>query len=191
MSSKFTISPFPCSKDEYISAISGFVLAIIRTQIAPDFRQKWVDEEDIMQEALAAIAKMAEDVVSEDKWLLKSYVYTIVKNRRTDLVRKRDTQIRGGNQHHEALASDVAATARRSNVNEDEVEDLNSCMSTLSEKERCVVQVKYCEATSDETIAELLGDTKQNIHVVRSRAMKKLRECMAKRQNLRVNHESY
>ena len=57
-------------------------------------------------------------------------------------------------------------------------QELEGCLSTLSERERTVVLLTFYGDRSSRDIAQTLGISEGNVRVIRSRAVDRLRACM-------------
>jgi RNA polymerase sigma-70 factor (ECF subfamily) len=69
----------------------------------------------------------------------------------------------------------TAVTAASPVIDEQELE---GCLSTLSERERTVVLLTFYGDRSSRDIAQTLGISEGNVRVIRSRAVDRLRACM-------------
>ena len=60
-----------------------------------------------------------------------------------------------------------------------DLDRLTGCLGKLAERERSVVVMTFYEEHSSGTVAGSLGLTKENVRVIRHRALGRLRKCMA------------
>jgi RNA polymerase sigma-70 factor (ECF subfamily) len=59
-----------------------------------------------------------------------------------------------------------------------DLERLAQCLGGLAERERSIVVMTFYEECSSETVAGALGLSRENVRVIRHRALGRLRKCM-------------
>lgn len=134
--------------------------------------------EDAVQETFLALTRHMDKVSSVESSATRNFLATIVKNKATDLWRKRqgiseETEI-SEEQKAEASGEDLLDQY----LAQESYEHILQAIRKLDEIYRVVFEYKYLHELSDREIADLLGVTPKVVNVRIFRARKKLQNLL-------------
>ena len=144
-------------------------------------RERLQDEhlaEDAVQEAFLALTRHMDKVGSVESAATRNFLATIVKNKATDLLRKRQ----GITEEEEASQKQEAEVFGEDLLDQylvqESYERILQTIQKLDEIYRVVFEFKYLHELSDKEIANLLGVTPKVVNVRIFRARKKLQNLL-------------
>ncbi len=129
---------------------------------------------DVVQDALLRLY-LTEPARIRDN--LKSWLYTVCRNRALDILRK-DHRLDLGNDEVIDAAHDHEPDPRQSAVNRELYDHIWRCVDLLRPNQREVVRLKFLHDCSYQEIADITGLTMGNVGFIMHHAIKKLRELL-------------
>ena len=128
---------------------------------------------DLMQQVLMLMLEKLRDGAVRDMDMIGSFILgasrmLAVSLKRRD--RRREALL-------EAFSIEQPAVSAAPAVRDDE--ELEGCLAALAERERTIVLLTFYGDRSSREIAQTLGISEGNVRVIRSRAIDRLRACMA------------
>ncbi len=134
--------------------------------------------EDAVQETFLALTRHMDKVGSVESAATRNFLATIVKNKATDLLRKRQKIM----EDEEASQKQEAEVSGEDLLNQylaqESYERILHAIQKLDEIYRVVFEYKYLHELSDREIADLLGVTLKVVNVRIFRARKKLQNFL-------------
>lgn len=148
------------------------------------------DIENLSQEVFTiAYRKLDQFQKQEDKDSFRGWLYTLVRNKRIDWLRKRqkDMDAVGGSQAarlQQQIPDGISEDSEE--MSESEQEDLflyNQAVELIrqefSQRDQQIIEALLCENQAPHKIAEQFGISRNTVYIVRSKVMKRLRTQFA------------
>lgn len=150
---------------EYESPLIGYAVGIVR-----DVERA----RDVVQDTFIRLYKQD---VEKVKGGLKTWLYTVCRNRALDVLRKEKRMIVVDD---EAFSNEVSSTPSpaREADNSERIAQLMSTLERLSENQREVILLKFQKGMSYQEISEKTGLTSGNVGFLLHNGLKKLREIL-------------
>ncbi len=143
-------------------------------------RERLQDEhlaEDAVQETFLALTRHMDKIGSVESSATRNFLATIVKNKATDLLRKRQ-----GISEEEFTKEQEAEVSGGDLLDQyliqEDYEHILQAVRQLDDIYRVVFEYKYLHELSDREIADLLGVTPKTVNVRIFRARKKLQDLL-------------
>ncbi|MFD2159133.1 RNA polymerase sigma factor [Rubritalea tangerina] len=152
---------------EYESPLIGFAIGIVRDQERA---------RDVVQDTFIRLYKQD---VEKVKGGLKSWLFTVCRNRALDVLRKEKRMVASDETLFENEASNVAAPDSSADVHE-RLEEVQKTMEALSENQQKVIRLKFEQGMSYQEISEATGLSSSNVGFLLHNGLKKLRELLPK-----------
>ena len=144
-------------------------------------RERLQDEhlaEDAVQETFLALTRHMDKIGSVESSATRNFLATIVKNKATDLLRKRQGISEEEEFTKEQEAEVSGGDLLEQYLTQESYEHILMAVRQLDEIYRVVFEYKYLHELSDREIADLLGVTPKVVNVRVFRARKKLQELL-------------
>jgi len=151
--------------EQYESPLIGYAAGIVH-----DVERA----KDVVQDTFIRLYKQD---VEQVKGGLKSWLYTVCRNRALDILRKEKRMISVEDEELQREAVSVDAPDKAAQQNE-QVNRVMHFMERLSENQRTVITMKFQQGLSYAEIAEKTGLTSGNIGFLIHNGLKRLRELL-------------
>ena len=134
--------------------------------------------EDAVQETFLALPRHMDKVGSVESAATRNFLATIVKNKATDLLRKRQKIMEDEETSQKQEAEVSGEDLLNQYLAQESYERILHAIQKLDEIYRAVFEYKYLHELSDREIADLLGVTLKVVNVRIFRARKKLQNLL-------------
>lgn len=150
---------------EYESPLIGYATTILK-----DLERA----RDVVQDTFIRLYKQDVEMV---KGGLKTWLYTVCRNRALDVLRKEKRLVVVDDEMFKYNASDILSPDKQ--VDQDErISQLMGYLETLSENQREVILMKFQDGMSYQEISDATGLTTGNVGFLLHNGLKKLREIL-------------
>lgn len=105
----------------------------------------------------------------------RAYMYKIVRNTMIDYIRK-DSKVKV-TKRVSSLIIDLKQNIEKNVIDSMELERVLECLEMIDEHQRHVVQLRFIEGYSSKDVAFVLGKSNNNIRVIQTRAIRKIKDC--------------
>lgn len=130
---------------------------------------------DVVQDTFIKLYAQEPEKVEKS---LKTWLYTVCRNRAFDILRKRKRIVDIEDEKFAHLQSDQPSPRRSADFRE-RMEELMTCLHLLSDNQREVILLKYQQGLSYVEISEITGLTTGNVGFLLHNGVKKLRTLVS------------
>lgn len=151
------------------------------------------DTDDILQETYATAWQNVDQLASKQESAVTSWLLTVAKRKLVDRVRTNNADKRGGQALVQSTADCAVLPPSRirtpSSVmaRRESSEILNEALTSLSERHRSAIQLRYFRRLSHADVAREMGLSAKAAQMLTKRAVSKLREAIGRQSRLYGN----
>jgi RNA polymerase sigma-70 factor (ECF subfamily) len=152
---------------EYESPLIGFAIGIVRDHDRA---------RDVVQDTFIRLYKQDVDKVKSG---LKSWLFTVCRNRALDVLRKEKRTVSVDDEILQKEPSNVTSPDLSADRHE-RLDEVHQKMESLSENQQLVIRLKFEQGMSYQEISEQTGLSSSNVGFLLHNGLKKLREILPK-----------